>query len=164
MSEKCPTTTSLASSRRRGFEHAAGFTLIELMVTVAIVAILAAIAYPSYQSYVLRGQLVNATDGLSAMQANMERYYQDNRTYAATGSFVPPCSATPSPTYGTFTVTCTTTPTPQLYQAQAAGSGITNGFTFYVNQAGTQWSTVAAGVPSGWTSCATGWEVKPGQC
>jgi type IV pilus assembly protein PilE len=164
MSKKCPMTMSLPVRRWRRCGGIAGFTLIELMITVAIVAILAAIAYPSYQAYVLRGQLVNATDGLSAMQANMERYYQDNRTYAVVGTFTPPCSVTPSPVYGTFTVSCTTAPTASAYQAQALGSGITSGFTFFVDQTGSQWSTVAAGVPSGWTSCATGWEVKPGQC
>src|ERR1700760_3596679 len=69
--------------------HARGFTLIELMVACAIVGILTAIAYPSYRNYVIRGQLVDATNGLSGMRANMERFYQDNRTYIGTSS---PCN------------------------------------------------------------------------
>ena len=77
-----------------------GFTLIELMVTVAIVAMLVAIAYPSYRNYVIRGQLTNATNGLSAVSANMERYFQDNRTYLAANGFTPPCAT--AATYGTF--------------------------------------------------------------
>ena len=51
-----------------------GFTLIEVMVTVAIVGILSMIAYPSYRDYVLRGHLVDATNGLSTVRAQMERH------------------------------------------------------------------------------------------
>ncbi len=63
--------------------RAQGFTLIELMIVVAIVAILTTIAYPNYRDYVIRGQLVDATQGLAAVRANMERYFQDNRSYVA---------------------------------------------------------------------------------
>jgi len=97
-----------------------GFTLIELMVAVAIVAILSAIAYPSYRNYVLRGQLVNATNGLSSLQANMERYYQDNRTYMSTGTFTSPC-LTAAPV-GTFQLSCSAGPTATTFTLQALGS------------------------------------------
>ena len=155
---------------------AGGFTLIELMITVAIVAILTAIAYPSYRNYVIRGQLVNATNGLSAVQANMERYFQDNRTYLAANGFTPPCST--ATTYGTFTVSCPatltnapaitaftgTTLTATSFQLQALGSGNTAGFAFFIDYQSNQASTVTAAVPSGWTNCLTGWETKAGQC
>src|SRR6195952_463946 len=93
-----------------------GFTLIEVMITVAIVAILAAVALPSYRDYILRGQLVDATNLLAAGRANMERYFQDNRTYAAvtTPALYPPCHANipvAQRTQGAFVLTCTTTPT-----------------------------------------------------
>jgi len=58
-----------------------GFTLIELMVVVAIVAILSSVAVPWYGQYVQRG---NRGDGISAMQGILdaqERYYTDNVTY-----------------------------------------------------------------------------------
>src|SRR4051794_10666366 len=58
-----------------------GFTLIEVMVTVAIIAILAAIALPSYESYVRRGKVQEATSALADMRVKLEQYYQDNRKY-----------------------------------------------------------------------------------
>jgi type IV pilus assembly protein PilE len=63
-----------------------GFTLIELMVTVAIVAILAAIAFPSYQRYVLRSHRVEAQAVLSEAAARQERYYSQNNAYASTAA------------------------------------------------------------------------------
>lgn len=61
-----------------------GFTLIELMITVAIVGILAAIAYPSYQEYVLRGNRAEGMAMLSDAAARQERYFSQNNTYADT--------------------------------------------------------------------------------
>lgn len=65
------------SSRRQS----AGFTLMELMITVAIVGILAAVAVPSYQDYVRRGQIPEGLAALSDLRVKMETYYQDNRGY-----------------------------------------------------------------------------------
>jgi type IV pilus assembly protein PilE len=58
-----------------------GFTLIELMITVAIVAILAAIAYPAYTKYVQRGYRSEGIVMLNEAVARMERYYAQNNTY-----------------------------------------------------------------------------------
>jgi type IV pilus assembly protein PilE len=62
---------------------ARGFTLIEVMIVVAIVAILASVALPSYFDYVRRGQLPEAKAALSDFRVKMEQYYQDNRNYGA---------------------------------------------------------------------------------
>lgn len=59
-----------------------GFTLIELMITVAIVAILAAIAYPSYTKYVQRGYRSEGLAMLNDAVARTERFYAQNNTYA----------------------------------------------------------------------------------
>jgi type IV pilus assembly protein PilE len=64
-------------------QHKKGFTLVELMVTVAVVAILAGIALPSYNDYVLRSKFVEATGNLADLRVKMEQYYADNRRYSS---------------------------------------------------------------------------------
>lgn len=74
----------------------AGFTLIELMVTVAIIAILASIALPSYNFAVVKTRRAAAAGCLTERAQTMERYYTTNLTYvgaaapAACGSDVSP--------------------------------------------------------------------------
>jgi prepilin-type N-terminal cleavage/methylation domain-containing protein len=145
--------------------RAAGFTLIELMITVLIVAILAAIAIPGYRNYVIRAQLVDATNGLSGLRANMERYYQDNRTYASVNGYTTPCAVTPL-TSGSFSLTCTGAGAPTLttYTLTATGSGNTAGFVYTVDQQNNQATTVGTPAPSSFASCATGWVTKTGGC
>lgn len=58
-----------------------GFTLIELMIAIAIVAILAAVALPAYNDYIQRSKLSEAFSALSDFRVRMEQYYQDNRKY-----------------------------------------------------------------------------------
>jgi type IV pilus assembly protein PilE len=93
-----------------------GFTLIELMIVVAIVAILAGVAMPAYFDYVRRGQLPEAFTNLADFRVKLEQYYQDNRGY---GTSATACANVNSPAWvvaGTsevkatnkknFTVTC----------------------------------------------------------
>ena len=80
-----------------------GFTLIEVVIVVSIIAILSAVAYPSYRDYLRRGQLADATNGLSVMRAQMERHFQDNRSYATVSTFTTPCAAAVATrTFGLF--------------------------------------------------------------
>jgi type IV pilus assembly protein PilE len=59
-----------------------GFTLIELMITIAIVAIIAAIAIPSYTDYVRKGRRSQAVSELGRLQMTLERWRADNPSYA----------------------------------------------------------------------------------
>lgn len=122
----------------------AGFTLIELMIVVAILGILAGIALPGYSNYVTKTRLTEATTRLAEMRVDMEQFYQDNRTYAGG-----PCAAT----LDTFTIGCGT-PDAAGYTATLTGTGKLNGYNFSINQANVRSSTTPKG---GTQSC---WAVK----
>ena len=129
------------SARRASY----GFTLIEVMITVAIIGILAAIALPAYSDYILRGKLVDAPNNLSSIRASMEQYYQDNRTYLSLAPAVSPCTAASLPTLKDFTLTCPVlTATTYTITATGKAASQTTGFIYSVTQANVQTSTVGA--------------------
>jgi len=143
-----------------------GFTLIELMIVVAIVAILTTIAYPNYRDYVIRGQLVDATQGLAAVRANMERYFQDNRTYLAIAgppAFTPPCTAAVV-AYGKFNINCPGSTATSFTATAVGAAGALAGFTFTVNELNAQATVVAPPAPASFLSCGTAWVTKTGGC
>lgn len=79
-----------------------GFTLVELMVTVAILGILAAIAIPSYQSVVQKARRHDAEDALMGLRQAMERHYARVGSYVGTanGAGVPQIYASRTPLEG----------------------------------------------------------------
>jgi type IV pilus assembly protein PilE len=132
-----------------------GFTLIEILVVVAILGILATVAYPSYQDYITRGQITEGTSTLADMRVRMEQFFQDNRTYVG----APVCGAQ-KPTPKHFTVDCTPAPTANAYTIQATGSGAVTGFVYTINQQNVRATTsVKTGWGSGNASC---WVIRKG--
>lgn len=65
-----------------------GFTLIEVMIVVAIIGILAAISYPSYQEYVNRGNRAEGQAFLHDIAARQERFFSQNNSYITAASDV----------------------------------------------------------------------------
>lgn len=132
-----------------------GFTLIEIMIVVAIVGVLASVALPAYNDYVLRAQLTEATNALSSIRALKEQYFQDNRTYVGS-----PCSSAGLGVQS-FSVGCGDDETATTYTITATGSGRTSGFVYTVNQAGVRATT---GTKWGHTSTSCWVMNKGGTC
>lgn len=121
----------------------AGFTLVEIMITVAIVAILASIALPAYQDYVISSRLSEATSALANKRVTIEQWFQDKRTYEG----APGC-ANDATTSSVFSFSCGGTESTTAYTLTATGSGQVSGFGFSINQDGVR---ITTGVGSGWT-------------
>ncbi len=144
-----------------GTARTRGFTLLEMMITVAIVGILAAIALPSYSDYVTRSKIIDGTTKLGDFKAKMDKYFMDNRTYqngaacgvtplvpAASDYFQITCVA---PTATTFTVTAT----------GIAAKGMPAAFVYTINE----FSAKTSAGPGGKYTAATCWAVrKDGSC
>lgn len=143
----------------------AGFTLLELMIAVAVVGILAAVAYPSYSEHIRRGKIAEAMATLGDARTKMEQFYLDNRTYVGADAANMPCNATVfNASAKHFTYSCTNlgAGTYTLSAAGVTAQGMT-GFTYSVDQANVR-STTISGV-SGWTGSTTCWvRAKGGVC
>jgi len=124
-----------------------GFTLIELMVTVAIVAILAGIALPIYSNYIVRGKLQEASSNLLAMKTKMELYYQDNRKYS--GACVAGTVAPKPAGLKYFDINCTLTDTTYTINADGLAGTDLEGLSLTIDQGNAR---KTASVPSsgGW--------------
>jgi type IV pilus assembly protein PilE len=131
------------------------FTLLEMMIVVAIVAILAAIALPSYAVYVQRSRILDAVTRLSNARARMEDYFLDERAYVdASGrcGFLPSASATDA-----FIVQCEATATSFIVTATGvAAKGMTD-FVYSIDQSGIK---ATLGVPRGWSRSADCWTIR----
>ena len=131
-----------------------GFTLVELMVTVAVIGILAAIASPSYAGYVFRSKIPVGLASLLAYQARMEQAYQDTGTYGSTA-----CSAA-IPSVANFEFTCSLAAGGQSFTAQVVGTNSLAGVSYSLDQDGNHFTLAHPyGVPT--TNC---WTIRGGTC
>jgi type IV pilus assembly protein PilE len=115
-----------------------GFTLIELMIVVAVIGILASIALPAYTEYIKKGKAAEATSKLADLRVKMEQSFQDNRVYTC------PVAADLSSGAKYFTYTCTLGAAPAMtYTLTATGnaSQTMGNFNFTVNEANAKTST-----------------------
>lgn len=142
-----------------------GFTLIEMMMTVAIISILAAIALPSYTSYLIRGRIPDATSHLAAKRVRMEQFFQDNRTFLNAAAGTLDRDSSPFFDFSAVDDSGVETRTATGYTLFARGKGPMAGFTYTIDASNAR-TTEITGV-SGWTTNGpvTCWVTRAGgQC
>lgn len=126
-----------------------GFTLVEIMIVVALIGLLTAIAIPYYQEHAQKGKIADATASLVEMRIRMEQHYQDNRSFSA--GVIP---ALPVSNDFDFAYAVLGTNT---YQITATGKGGMSGFAYSIDQSNLRTST-AWGAMGG-----TCWIIRRGQ-
>lgn len=154
--------TNLFASMRRSRLDESGFTLIEVMMAVAILAVLAAIAIPNYSQYVVRSKLTDAANTLADVRVKMEQHYQDNRNYGSTGTN---CGFT-MPVSQYFSITCETSNSAQNYTVTASsrtgkGLGAASAYTYTIDHLNNKATTSFKGVSQSGKSC---WLISGSEC
>lgn len=133
----------------------AGFSLVELMVALAIAAIIAAFAVPAYRDHTLRSYLPEMSSGLQLSALRLEQHYQDHRSYR-NGS---ECGVT-LPRSDRFVFSCRSPEDGQSFVLTATGSDAMAGFAYTIDQQG---QTRTISLPDTWgTAPLDCWIMKRG--
>ena len=133
-----------------------GFTLIEIMISVAIVGILMAVALPAYSDYVTRGRLTEAFTTLGGDQPAAEQFWSNTRSYLNFDQSTAWVASTPNFTYALSNAT------PSTYTITATGTGKMAGFVYTIDQNGNHATTAS---PAGWGTNTGCWvDHKGGAC
>ena len=134
----------------------AGFTLIEILVALAIGAVLIAIAVPSYGDYLRRARIVEAAARLADHRARMEQFFLDHRRYddgAGNCGHAPPRASAAD----AFGFACAASTDAYVVTATGvAGKGMA-GFVYAIDEANLRRTT---SVPDGWVANARCWVIR----
>ena len=121
-----------------------GFSLIELMIVLAIGVIIAAITVPAYHDHMLRARIPQATSTLASLAMRLEQNYQDNHEYGdGTGCSI----AMPDDEFFTFKCVAQNNGQSFLLTAMGKGAGDISEFTFTLDQNGNAKTTQ---LPASW--------------
>lgn len=144
----------MATSHQSAFGRPVrGFTLIELMIAVAIVGILASVAYPSYQRYVARSNRSVAIAYLNEVATRQQQYRLDARTFGSLADIGMSSAPSDVSTHYTISLSGAATATTFTVQAAPKGGQATNDSTcgtLTLDQAGAKTASGSAGAATCW--------------